>query len=148
MKGHDYSEQRIYFLTICTARRKNIFADDGFASTVLQTILESAGDNSVDLHCACIMPDHIHLVLEPYGGVSVDMFVGNIKGKISLFLRRVGHKGPVWQASFHDHILRSREDPLDSIRYVLENPVRRGLVTGFRSYKWNWDKYGFCDSNK
>jgi len=148
LRGHDYSEQRIYFLTVCTANRKNIFDNNAFASTALKTILESAGDSSVDLHCICIMPNHIHLALEPGGGVSVDKFIGIVKGKISLFISEMGHKGAVWQASFFDHILRPWEDPLDSIRYILENPVRKGLVTRFTRYEWSWDKCGFCDSDE
>ncbi|MFZ2089614.1 MAG: hypothetical protein WAU47_13665, partial [Desulfobaccales bacterium] len=39
-----------------------------------------------------------------------------------------------WQKDFFDHILRKDESLPVVIRYVLENPVRKGLVSDWRDY--------------
>lgn len=41
---------------------------------------------------------------------------------------------PLWQASFYDHVLRDDETDLFVIRYILENPVRAGLVERCEDY--------------
>jgi putative transposase len=148
MKTHDYSESRFYFLTVCTTSRKDIFTCPDYAALALDVILKYAKKLLMDVHCLCVMPDHIHLLLVPVGEMPVDKFIGVIKGRISRLLGKTICKGKIWQASFYDHILRQWEEPIDSVRYILENPVRKGLVTRFTDYKWSWDKYGFCNSER
>jgi putative transposase len=48
------------------------------------------------------------------------------------FKQRTGR--PLWQPSYHDHVLRDEEVLLKVVRYVLDNPVRAGLVTSPRDY--------------
>ena len=38
------------------------------------------------------------------------------------------HTGELWQPGFFDHVLRSEESYVEKWQYVLENPVRAGLV--------------------
>jgi putative transposase len=52
--------------------------------------------------------------------------------------RRLGHDGTVWQEESFDFVLRSSEDIDAKILYILENPVRRGLVSDWRQYRWLW----------
>ncbi len=40
----------------------------------------------------------------------------------------------LWQPSYYDHILRKEEDTPNVVRYILENPVRKGLVQHFLDY--------------
>jgi hypothetical protein len=42
--------------------------------------------------------------------------------------------GVSWQKDFFDHILRKDESLPSVIRYILENPVRKGLVSDWRDY--------------
>ena len=54
--------------------------------------------------------------------------------------RALGRKGPVWQPESFDHVLRSSENLDAKIIYVLENPVRYGLVDQWMEYPWIWRK--------
>jgi putative transposase len=42
--------------------------------------------------------------------------------------------GIVWQKDFYDHIIRDEQDLTNHIRYILLNPVRKGLVSSWREY--------------
>jgi hypothetical protein len=53
-------------------------------------------------------------------------------------MHRLGWQGPVWQRSFHDHALRSGEDPAQAALYVVNNAVRRGLVDEWQQYPYAW----------
>jgi putative transposase len=46
--------------------------------------------------------------------------------------------GSVWLPGFHDHALRAEEATADVVRYIIENPVRAGLVKEVGAYPyWN-----------
>jgi len=40
----------------------------------------------------------------------------------------------LWQPSFYDHVLRNDEDLPAVARYILNNPVRKGLVDHYTEY--------------
>lgn len=82
-----------------------------------------------------IMPNHIHLLLWIDGcggrilssptkaaderGKTISTVIGQTKRLIS---KRLGF--PVWQRSFHDHIVRNDEDYQQIARYIQENPLK------------------------
>jgi len=82
------------------------------------------------------MPDHVHLLLE---GVSE---AANLAEAIRAWKQRTGydwtrrHGTPLWQEGFHDRVLRAEDDTAAVVRYVLENPVRAGLVAAVTDYPW------------
>lgn len=42
--------------------------------------------------------------------------------------------GIMWQKDFYDHIIRKHEDMAAQVRYILDNPVRKGLVPSWQEY--------------
>jgi hypothetical protein len=48
------------------------------------------------------------------------------------FKKQFGER--LWRRYVHEHVIRSDEVTGNVIRYVLENPVRAGLVTDLRLY--------------
>ena len=46
--------------------------------------------------------------------------------------------GRIWQTESFDHVLRSSESLDEKLAYVLNNPVRRGLVLQPEDYAWHW----------
>jgi REP element-mobilizing transposase RayT len=98
-----------------------------------------------DLDAAVVMPDHAHLILTP--GIDqlrrrvMPLFeiMQAIKGSSARKInQRLRCHGAVWQEESFDHVLRSAEDINAKVSYVLENPVRRGLVSGWQEYRWAW----------
>jgi hypothetical protein len=53
---------------------------------------------------------------------------------------RLRRHGPVWQEESFDHVLRSSEGLDAKVAYVLQNPVRQGLVSAWRDYRWTWQR--------
>jgi REP element-mobilizing transposase RayT len=41
-----------------------------------------------------------------------------------------------WQGDYYDHVLRDEEEVLRHVRYVAQNPVRRGLVDDWVDYPY------------
>jgi putative transposase len=82
----------------------------------------------------CFMPDHVHLLLEGTSPTS------DLHRVITRWKQKTGyaHRGKtgavLWQGGFYDHILRQEEDRHQLVRYLIENPIRSGLVLDVAEY--------------
>jgi REP element-mobilizing transposase RayT len=97
------------------------------------------------LRVALVMPDHVHLILTPGTDetlrtvVSLVEIMKALKGASAHAInRRAGNHGAIWQEESFDRIVRSSESLDAKIAYILENPVRKGLVNDWREYRWIW----------
>jgi REP element-mobilizing transposase RayT len=132
-----YSDlHEVCFVTIPVRLRMPIFRDDSIARAAVEVLHDQAARTDVRVWAFCVMPDHVHLVVSPSERCDIIAFVGRFK---SLVLRRawsLGVEGTFWQPSFWDHFLRQNESKEHGVRYVLENPVRAGLVTRWSDYPY------------
>jgi putative transposase len=56
--------------------------------------------------------------------------------------RLLGRDGAFWQAESYDHYTRDHEEWCRTISYVLNNPVKAGLVQQWQEWPWNWQRIG------
>ncbi len=76
-----------------------------------------------------VMPDHVHLLIRPREGYSLPRVMKGMKGVSAKLVNEFrSTAGTFWQDEYHDRILRSEEELNEKARYLLENPVRAGLV--------------------
>ena len=77
-----------------------------------------------------IMPDHVHLLAQPRGDSNISEFMASFEKRTARCINEhLGRKGAVWRKEFFDHMLRSHEHLEELVRYIHDNPVRRGLVS-------------------
>ena len=81
----------------------------------------------------CIMPNHVHTVVEPMRGHDLPEILHSWKSYSAKEINRVlGTKGPFWEEEYYDHLIRDERDLDAQIEYVLTNPQRAGL----KNWKW------------
>jgi len=138
---HDFKP---HFVTFCTHKRWIL--PECVRSIVLESCLHDNG-TKFDLRVAIVMPDHVHMIFTPQINAqamevcSLAEIMDAVKGASAHKINKVlGRKGRVWQTESFDHALRSSESLDARIAYVLENPVRRGLVAEWSEYRWMWSK--------
>jgi REP element-mobilizing transposase RayT len=141
---HLQCDDKPHFLTFCTDHRWIL--PEHVRLAVFECCLH---DNRAkfNLRVAVVMPDHVHMIFTPLINFeamevwSLAEIMDAIKGasahKINKALRR---KRRVWQPESFDHVLRSSESLDAKIQYLLDNPVRRGLVRDWQDYPWVWKK--------
>lgn len=62
-----------------------------------------------------------------------------VKGTSSRRINELmGRRGRLWQDESFDHVLRGAESLSETIEYIRQNPVRRGLVRSAEEYQWLW----------
>jgi len=82
------------------------------------------------------MPDHLHLLLLGEDKSSLHTFMKTFKQETSFKFRRTCNS-PLWHRSYYDHVLRKEEALEEVALYILNNPVRAGLVDDYRSYAFS-----------
>jgi len=160
LKGYDYSQAGLYFVTICCQDRMclfgNVIAD--------KMILNDAGkiaDNcwmeipkhfpNAVLHEYIVMPNHVHGIIEliDVANVGAKNFsplqhsplfkspsktIGSIvrgfKIGVTKWFRNNTDIETVWQRNYHEHIIRNGQSYQTISEYIINNPA-----------KWKDDKF-------
>ncbi len=85
-----------------------------------------------------VMPDHIHLILEPAPNVSIEKAMQLIKGGFShRYMKETGSRSEIWERSFTNHRVRDWDDYEKHREYVHMNPVQAGLAQTPQDYAYS-----------
>jgi REP-associated tyrosine transposase len=142
LPSFDYVGPHRYSLTLCAFARDKIFVDAEFVDVVIDQILRAANDRSFEVLAYCVMPDHVHLVVDGTTASSdLAEFVKHAK-QLSGYHGKQFIGGRIWQTGYFERVLRENEDSRDVVAYVLANPVRAGLVA--KPDDWPFIGSGVC----
>ena len=131
-----------YFITASTFQKQNLFQSERFCLPFLDTLLQYRLKRKYLLHEFVIMPNHFHLLITPI--FSLEKALQFIKGGFSYRANKgLGFAGEIWQPSYYDHRVRDVEEYFAFRRYILQNPVKRGLVTAPEEYPYSSAFAGF-----
>jgi (E)-4-hydroxy-3-methylbut-2-enyl-diphosphate synthase len=112
--------------------------DERIASVIVGALRHFDGDR-YRLLAWCVMPNHVHLVVQPLGEHALDDILHSIKSYTANAANKLlGRSGTFWQKESYDHLIRDGEDYRNQIRYVLENPEKAGL----KGWPWKGSVYG------
>lgn len=118
----------VFFVTFCTRDRRTLLANRLVHEAFSEYAERGAAEFDVAVGRYVIMPDHIHLFV--CGGANFDLglWVRGLKRALSSAIPGMADGVKIWQPGFFDHLLRNSDSYADKWAYVLENPVRAGLV--------------------
>jgi REP element-mobilizing transposase RayT len=129
-------------LKYLVSERIEAYLDSGYGSSLMkspeiadcvQEIITFHDGNHFQLHAWCIMPNHVHLVIEPNKGIELSSIMQNIKSVSSHRINELlSNRGTVWQKEPYDHIVRNEASYCTLINYVVNNPVKAKLIG------WKW----------
>jgi len=125
----------IYHITSTTYDRINYFNDFN-AARFLIAAMRSQSVHAKTL-CFVVMPDHFHWLFKIVDDdAHLSTIVQQVKRQTAYRMKQPGQK--IWQKGFYDHALRREENIEGIARYIVNNPVRGGLVKSVRFYP-HWD---------
>jgi REP element-mobilizing transposase RayT len=137
---HYQSDDKAVFVTFSTHQRWILSPEA--RTIVLESCLWGNGTR-LSLNGTVVMPDHVHLIFTPLcaedSPYSIAEIMQGIKGasahKINRLLNR---SGQVWQRESFDRVLRRDDGVRVKVEYMIQNPVRAGLVRNANEYRWLW----------
>lgn len=107
---------------------------------VVQNSIIWADNRHYKLWTACIMPTHVHLLLTllPNAPILYQVLqsIKSYSGREANKIRQ--QSGQFWQRESYDHIVRPNGEFQRIQNYILNNPVKAGLVTDWQDYKWTY----------
>jgi len=141
---HFQPDFKIIFTTFCTYLRWTL---PPAARTIVVDTCVAGNGSKFELYGLVVMPDHVHLALvpicRPHGPIPIAEIMQAIKGASAHGINKLLHRrGKVWQEESFDRALRKEEQLNEKLCYMLENPVRAGLVSNPLDYPWIWRRTG------
>jgi len=160
LQEYNYSGNGSYFITICTHGNRSLFGSvsggqmhlniHGFAVQKHIHRLNSLHDG-IEVDKYVIMPNHLHLIITichdsincsqmpSPSKAQIPKMIQAFKAAVTKELSRITEGGthamrslqfPVWQKSYHDHIIRTPLEYQEIWQYIDTNPL-----------KWEKDRY-------
>lgn len=132
--------------------RVNAYLDAGHGDCVLRQLEVAAmaqqsllhfADARYHLHAWCIMPSHVHILLQPMNGITLSTSMSSWKKftgrRISEW--RQEHHGdapaPAWHREYFDRYIRDEGHYRALVDCIHRNPVRAGLVQKPEDWEWS-----------
>jgi putative transposase len=136
---HLAKPERMYCVDFCTQQREQL--PPAARDIVLASCIYDH-TKTCWMDCVTVMPDHVHLIVKPYESATVDEVLERIKGASVHFINRaLSRRGTLWQRESFDRIVRAGEKLAQKREYLLNNPVRAGLVARWQDYPWTWHSW-------
>jgi len=124
----------VFSVTVGSSPRSPIFQDLDWAFERIDILRALRLERGNPVYAYCLMPDHVHLLVETLASSPLPDFVGPWKSLCYQARRRRGIAAVFWQKRFFDRALRGTDDLRATALYILNNPVRKALVNDFHDY--------------
>jgi RecG-like helicase/REP element-mobilizing transposase RayT len=135
-----------YAITFATRSHRHLSARA--RDIVLESILRW-NEQRYQLYAACVMPDHVHLLIEPMieqsdtAGKAMFFSLSKILHTIKSFTANRINKSdkssePVWESESFDRLIRSESDLREKFEYITRNPWDAGVAAQGENYRWVW----------
>jgi len=137
LKDFSYRGRYRYFITIRSHDFNCLLIHEGVVNKALEILQSVAEQKRFSIWAYCFMPDHVHLLVEGQDS-NADMrrFVSSFKQRTGYWYKRT-HNSTLWNSNYYEHVLRGDEATVAVAKYIIRNPVRRGLVQDYDSYPYS-----------
>ncbi len=109
------------------------FLRDGRIAAIMQDTLKHFDGERYQLICWCIMPNHVHVLIEVNEGWSLSRIMHGWRSYTAKEANRIlGRTGKFWMEEYYDRYIRDDNHLQKTINYILNNPANAGLD------EWPW----------
>ena len=86
----------------------------------------------------CIMPNHVHVLIEVNDSYNLPSIVQSWKSFSAKEINKVlGLSGAIWQRDYYDRFIRDTEHLLATMEYIEMNPVKANLTDSSKQWKYS-----------
>ncbi|MBI1290007.1 leucine--tRNA ligase [bacterium] len=106
------------------------------AAKIVANALKHFDGERYTLHAWCVMPNHVHVVVEPKDGVSLSEILHSWKSFTSKEIAKALNltESTLWAAEYYDHLIRTENSYTHLLDYVWRNPE----VAKMQAWEWRW----------
>ncbi|MBK1875641.1 transposase [Pelagicoccus mobilis] len=117
------------------------FSDDLLARRFIEIFEDWLAEANWCPSAFCVMPNHVHLLAmrREKSPVGLRDFVSRLKGRSAKELNELlGRRGAFWHPDWFDRWMRNFAELRRVEEYILDNPVKAGLVNRAEDYPFVW----------
>ena len=104
------------------------FLRDERIAAIMQDTLKHFDGERYQLLCWCIMPNHVHVLIEVNEGWSLSKIMHGWRSYTANEANRIlGRTGKFWMEEYFDRYIRNDNHLQKTINYILNNPANAGL---------------------
>lgn len=129
-----------YFLTFCVKDREQLFRRRALVDLVNSQILRTSKRHGFEILAYVFMPDHLHVLVEGTTDTADLRQFATAMRRASSNACWALHRGGIWQEGYFERTLRGNTGTQECIDYILNNPVRAGLVERAVDYPFSWSR--------
>jgi putative transposase len=117
--------------------RARVFHDADDYQEFIRLLRQACARVPMRLVAFCLLPNHFHLVLWPYGDGDLSTWMQwLLTAHVHGYRKRYGGSGHVWQGRFKAFPIEADDHLLTVLRYVERNALRAALAA--RAEDWPW----------
>lgn len=144
--ARNYSEIKVYHITIRGIDRQDIFFDDDDRYKFMDIIKETKEKYKYQIYVYCLMNNHVHFVIYDKEE-KISKIMQSIQVSYAFYFnkkyQRIGH---LFQNRFFSKIVENREYLKMVCRYIHQNPLKAGIG---RTEEYKWSSYqGYIKGDK
>lgn len=128
MKNYDYTTPGYYFVTICTHEKKCLFGHPQQLNQLGHAAMQALEEipkhfPGVQIDKCVVMPNHVHaIIILTEHAVHLSTVIGSYKSYVTKQAGKLYSSQTIWQASFHDHVIRDQKGYEHIWMYIDSNP--------------------------
>jgi putative transposase len=127
----------LYHVTTRGNLRAPIFLSDEGRGRFLGLLERACDRDGLVCHAYCLMGNHYHLLVEtPRANLGQAMHRIN-SGYVQWFNLRYGSEGHLFERRYRSWITRGEARQMETVRYIVRNPVRAGLCQTPEEWPWS-----------
>lgn len=145
----------VRFITFSCVHRWKLLIDPAIISIIFEEIDSARNKHNFAIYGYVIMPNHVHLVMYPRSPIDIARVIGEIKSRSARRIfdywrnrenplvdrlksdDRGRNRHVLWLPKCYDHNCRTIETVTEKVHYCHNNPVKAGLATSPREWKWS-----------
>ncbi len=122
------------------AKLGNKFLEIPEIATIICDSMHHLDYKEYTLICYTVMPNHVHFVFDHiFEGRNISDIMKSIKGYSAYKANKIlNREGPFWHHENYDRIVRNQKELENTISYVLENPVKAGLIKDWEKWPYSY----------
>ncbi|PWH18342.1 MAG: hypothetical protein DDG60_00690 [Anaerolineae bacterium] len=118
---------------------------------IVQRELHALHPANYHLLAYCLMPTHVHLLVDTQGiapppprkdgtqYTALGQAMWLLKGRTGYACQQIlGQRGRFWSREYYDHVIRDEREYERVLVYIVNNPVKAGLVSNWRAWPYTY----------
>ena len=127
----------LYHVIVRGNQRQKTFAKDGDYQVYLEKLAQYRQRYGVTIYAYCLMPNHVHLLLE-CSGSPLGKFMQGLQQSYTQYYNRTYRKvGHLFQGRYQAILCQKDAYLLELVRYIHLNPARSKLVASAGKYPYS-----------